>query len=46
MKKRKPRKPITIEKAMNNFLKELRKVKRKIKRRLKRKIKRFVNAIR
>ena len=28
MKKRKPNKPITTEKAMNNFLKELRKVKK------------------
>ena len=46
MKKRKPNKPITTEKAMNNFLKELRKVRRKIKRRLKRKFKRFKNAIR
>lgn len=45
MKKRKPSKFITTEKAMNNFLKELRKVKRKIKRRLKRKIKRFANVI-
>lgn len=44
-KKHKPNKPITTEKAMNNFLKELRKVIRKIKRRLKRKIKRFVNVI-
>lgn len=45
MKKRKPSKPITTEKAMNNFFKELRRVKRKIKRRLKRKIKRFANVI-
>jgi hypothetical protein len=45
VKKRKPSKPITTEKAMNNFFKELRRVKRKIKRRLKRKIKRFANVI-